>query len=92
MSVIQKLAFHLPHVRIIGNHYCGNKHRGFLKYLRSFQYVLCCCYYAERVLASFAHQIKSEYYGGNISMFIEDIVLDGFNASTQPLLFSAKQS
>ena len=35
-----------------------------------FQDVLCRRDYAERVVASFANKIQSEYYGGNISMSI----------------------
>ena len=35
-----------------------------------FQDVLCRRDYAERLVASFANQIQSEYYGGNISVSI----------------------
>ena len=48
------------------------------------QDVLCHRDYAERVVASFAHQIQSEYYSGNISVSIEDIVLEHFSAPTHP--------
>ena len=40
-----------------------------------FQDVLCRRDYAERVVASFANQIKSEYYGGNRSVAIEPPVI-----------------
>ena len=36
-----------------------------------FQDILCCRDYAEQVVSSFSQQIQSEYYGRNISMFIE---------------------
>ena len=48
-----------------------------------FQDVLCRHDYAERVVASFANQIQSEYYGGNISVSIEGIALEHFSASQQ---------
>ena len=73
ITEIQQLAFHLPHILIIGTHHCGNtlwdefKHRG------SFQDVLCCHDYAERGVASFSHQIKSKYFGRNIYVYIEGI-------------------
>ena len=54
------------------NH-CGDSRRTAFKRYKSFQDVLCRCDYAERVVASFAHQIQSEYYGGNRSVSIEGI-------------------
>ena len=49
------------------------------KQRESFQDVLCCRYYAERVVASFANQVQSEYYGGNRSVSIEGIALENFS-------------
>ena len=41
IPAIQNLAFHLPHVRILGtNHYGAMKHKAF-KWRELFQYVLC---------------------------------------------------
>ena len=40
---------------------------------------LCRRDYAEHIVASFANQIQSEYYGGNISVSIEGIALEHFN-------------
>ena len=45
--------------------------------------MLCCHDYAERVVASFPHQIQSKYYGGNISKPIECIALEHFSALPQ---------
>ena len=45
-----------------------------------FQDVLCCSEYAERLVASFDYQIKSEYYGGNRSVSTEGIVSKYFSA------------
>ena len=59
---IQKLAFHLPHVRILGANHCGEMRRTAFKRRELFQYVLFRRDYAERVVASFANQIQSKYY------------------------------
>ena len=77
ITAIQKLAFHLPHVRILGTNHCGEMQR------KLFQDVLCCRDYAERVVASFDNQIHSVYYGGNRSMSIEGIALEHFSAAPQ---------
>ena len=68
IPAIQKLAFHLPHVRILGTNHCGELRRTAFKRRELFQDVLCCRDYAEKVVASFVNQIKYEYYGGNISV------------------------
>ena len=57
---IQNLAFHLPHVRILGTNHCGELRRTAFKRRELFQDVLCSRDYAERVVASFAYQIQSE--------------------------------
>ena len=44
--------------------------------------MLCHRDYSEIVVASFAHQIQSEYYGGNIYLSIEAIALKNFSAPT----------
>ena len=80
IPAIQKLAFHLPHVRILGTNHCGEMRRTALKRREFFQDVLCRRDYAERVVASFANQIQSEYYGGNIYVSIEVIALERFSA------------
>ena len=54
--------------------------------------MFCFRYYAERVVASLAHQIQSEVYGGNRSVSIKGIRLEHFsglpqteiNSSTKP--------
>ena len=59
IPAIQKLAFHLPNVRIFGTNHCGAMQRKSFKQRELFQDVLCRRYYYERVVAKFAHQIKS---------------------------------
>ena len=56
---IQKLEFHIPHVQILGTNHCGDSRQTVFKRRKSFQDVLCCRDYAERVVASFPQQIQS---------------------------------
>ena len=80
IPAIQKLAFHLPHVRILRTNHCGELRQTAFKRRELIQDVLCRRDYAERIVESFANKIKSEYYGGNISVSIEGIALEHFSA------------
>ena len=51
---IRKLEFHITHVQILGKNHCGNSRQTSFKRRESFQYVLCCRGYADRVVASFS--------------------------------------
>ena len=53
-----------------------------LKFCRLFYDVLCYRYYTKIVVDNFAHQIKSEYYGGNISISLEATAMEHFSAPT----------
>ena len=64
----------------LGNNHCGKTRREAFKRRRANQYVLCRREYYERLVASFAHQIKSEYYSGNRSVSNEGIILKNFSA------------
>ena len=75
ITAMQKLAFNLPHVRIIETNHCGNTLREAFKRRSYFQDVLCCRDYSKYVVARFSHQIQYEYYGGNISVSIEGVAL-----------------
>ena len=55
---IQNLAYHQPHVRILGTNHCGEIRRTAFKRRELFQDVLCCRDYYERVFASFGNQIQ----------------------------------
>ena len=59
LPALQKLDFHLPHMRILGTNYCGEMGHTAFKLCELFQDVLCHRDYDERVVASFAHQIQS---------------------------------
>ena len=60
IPAIQKLAFHLPHVRILGTNHCGEMRHTDFKRRELFQDILCRRDYAERVVANFANQIQYE--------------------------------
>ena len=60
ISAIQNLAFHLPHVRILGTNHCGEMRCTAFKQREFFQDFLCRRDYAEKVVTIFANQIQSE--------------------------------
>ena len=59
ITAIQKLDFHLPHVRILSTNNCVEMRRRAFKRQELSQYVLCRRDYAERVVARFSNQIQS---------------------------------
>ena len=67
------LTFHLPHVHILVTNHCGELRHTDFKSCKLFQDVICRRDYAERVVASFNHQIQSKYHVGNRSVYIESI-------------------
>ena len=70
-------------MRILGTNDCGEMRCTAFKQRELFQNVLCRRDYAERLVASFYNQIQSEYYGGNVCVSIEVIVLEHFSAAPQ---------
>ena len=56
IPAIQKMNFHLTHVRILGTNHCSEMRRTAFKRRELFQVVLCRRYYDERVVASFANK------------------------------------
>ena len=54
--------------------------------------MICRRGYAEREVASFAHQIQSEYYGRNISVSIEGIALEHLSALQQTEINTSTKS
>ena len=59
IPAIQKLAFYIPQIQIMGTNHCGDSRRTSFKRCKSFQYVICCCDYSDMVVASFFQQIQS---------------------------------
>ena len=86
------MSFRLPHVRILGTNHCAELRLTAFKRPELFQYFLYRIDYAERLVASFAHQIQSEYYGGNISVSIKVIALESFSAFPTADINSTTQS
>ena len=80
IPAIQKLAFNLPNVRILVKNHCDEMRRTAFKLCELFQDIICRRDYADRVVTIFANQIQSEYYCGNISVYIEGIALEHFSA------------
>ena len=80
ISAIQKLAFHILHLQILGTNRCDDSRRTAFKRRETFQDVLCCRDYAQMVVAIFPNQIQSEYYATNRSVSIEGIALEHFSA------------
>ena len=83
IPAIQKLVYQLTYVRILRMHYCGKPLREAFNHCSDIQDVLCRFDYAERVVVRFAHQIKYEYYGGNMYVSIEGVALEHFSATDQ---------
>ena len=94
ITAIQKHALNLTQILIIATHHCGNTRQEALNCCSSYQDVLCSWDDSDFVVASFAHQIKSEYHGGNRSVSIECIALENFSTTYQetsfPYLLSCK--
>ena len=59
ISAIQKLVFHIPHVQILGTIHCGDSCLNVFKLRKSYQDMLYCRDYAERVVSIFSNQIHS---------------------------------
>ena len=77
---IEKLAFHLPHVIILGTNHCGKlRKKAFKRRMSSFD-AKSRHDYAERLVAEFANHIQSEYYSGNRSCSMEGIALEHFKS------------
>ena len=83
--MIKKPAFHLPYLRIIWTHHCGNMRQEALKRPSYFQDVLYHHDYAENVVAIVTHQIQYEYYSGNRSVSIEGTALENFSTTDQEI-------
>ena len=58
IPAIKRLAFNLPHMRILVTNHCGELRHTVFKRRKLFQYFLYHCDYADRVVVSFAHQLQ----------------------------------
>ena len=80
IPAIQTLVFHLPHVSILSKNHCSKMQHTAFKRRGLFQDVIFFWDCAERLVASFSHQIQSKYYSGNRSVYIDNITLEYFSA------------
>ena len=80
---IQKLSFHLPYVRILVTHHCGNTRQEVFNCCSYFHDVLWHWYYEDCVVDSISHQIQSEYHGDNKYVSIKGVYLDHCTATDQ---------
>ena len=64
-------------------HHCGNTRQEAFNRCSNSKDVLLCRDYSELVVARFSHQIQSEYYGGNMYLFIEGVSLEHFSTTYQ---------
>ena len=54
--------------------------------------MLCRRDYAERLVASFAHEMQSEFYCGNISVSIDGIALEHFSTLPNSVINTSTKS
>ena len=83
---MQKLAFNLQHVGILGTYHCGKKRHDAFKWRGSYQDVMCICDYLEQVVAIFSNK-KYEYCCGNRYISTEVIIFEPFSITQQPSPF-----
>ena len=74
---------------ILGTHCYVKERRDRFKCQRNVHNVLCCCDYEDRLVSSFDHQIKPDYYGGDRYVYTEGIDLENFSISHHPSPFLA---
>ena len=60
IPAIQRLAFHLPYMRILGINHCIEMQHTAFKHRELFQDVLCRRDYSDGLVSSFDNQIQSE--------------------------------
>ena len=76
-----KLATHLLHLRILGHLHCGFIRHKALKSCGLFIYAMSRHDFEERLIAIFANQIQSDYFGSNWYISMEAIVLEHFRSN-----------
>ena len=55
IPAIQKLAFHIPNLQILGTNHCGDSFQTEFKHRELFQDMFCHRDYSERAVASFPY-------------------------------------
>ena len=75
---IDKLAYHYPHVILLGTQHCSKTRREAFHRRKAFKDAKAQHDYAERLIGAFFNQIHSEYYGHKRSVSMEGIALETF--------------
>ena len=86
--VIQKLAFHLPHVRMLGTNNCGKMCREYFKARQDKKDVITRRDYAEQLTEKFPVQIQCQHFGGNRSLSMEGVAVQHFNIEVTSIYVS----
>ena len=83
---IEKLAYHIPHVCILGTNHIGKTRREALEKGQSDYDVKLRRDYAERLTTALIHQIQSQHFGGKNTLSMEGIALEyiASNTGTEP--------
>ena len=77
--IIQKLSFHLPHVRIFGTNRCDKMRKEALIARQDKKDVVKRRDYAERFTEKMHVQIQCQHFGGNRSLSMKGVAVQHFN-------------
>ena len=80
---IEKLAYHLAHVKILGTYHIGLTRREALLRRQDKKDIKTRRDFADRLVAAFAAEIQSEHFGGNQSLSMEGIAMEYVETSTE---------
>ena len=84
IPTIEKLSFHLAHVRIIGSMECGKTINDFFHNNASKNNIKSKKYYAEKSRETNGIEIQSQHWGGNRKLSMEGIAIEYFPYSIDP--------
>eukprot|EP00957_Ditylum_brightwellii_P081621 6209078-Ditylum_brightwellii.AAC.1 len=72
---IEKLAYHLPHMQIVGTKHIGSARRDAMLRCNEKKDIKVWCDFADRFVAEFATEIQSKHFRGNQILSVEDLTL-----------------
>ena len=83
-AAIHRLAFHLPHVMILGKNHCAKLRREAFEERVKDNFDICCERdYAERFVLKPGIEVQSQHFGGNRSLSIERVSCSHRNCSDE---------
>jgi hypothetical protein len=80
--VIEKFAYHLAHVKIVGTNHIGLTRREDLSMRHKKKDIKVQCDFADRLVAAFLTEIQSEHFGGNQTLSMEGLAMEYIDASS----------